>query len=155
MSLDIYLKTNDKTKIDRNNSTDEIVPIRRNGRTVKITVEEWYKINPDIAPVIPSYVNVINDEIYSDNITHNLGRMADAAGLYEALWRPEENGLNKAYQLVPILSEGLNRLKSYPEAYKTLNPKNGWGDYNVLVTFVEKYLKACRENLDTNVSVCR
>ena len=28
------------------------------------------------------------DTLYSANITHNLGEMADKAGLYEALWRP-------------------------------------------------------------------
>lgn len=32
-------------------------------------------------------------EGYSANITHNLGAMAEAAGIYLALWRPEEIGI--------------------------------------------------------------
>lgn len=28
--------------------------------------------------------------VFSQNVTHNLGKMADAAGIYYALWRPEE-----------------------------------------------------------------
>jgi hypothetical protein len=28
------------------------------------------------------------EEMYSANITHNLGDMASEAGIYEALWRP-------------------------------------------------------------------
>jgi hypothetical protein len=27
---------------------------------------------------------------YQSNITHNLGSMAEAAGIYQALWHPEE-----------------------------------------------------------------
>jgi hypothetical protein len=42
-------------------------------------------------------------EVYSDNITHNLGEMADAAGIYKALWRPEEIGITKAAELVPAV----------------------------------------------------
>lgn len=28
--------------------------------------------------------------VFSANITHNLGEMADKAGIYKALWRPED-----------------------------------------------------------------
>lgn len=28
--------------------------------------------------------------VYAANVTHNLNRMADAAGIYLPLWRPEE-----------------------------------------------------------------
>lgn len=31
-------------------------------------------------------------EVFSANITHNLGEMADKAGIYKACWRPEEIG---------------------------------------------------------------
>ena len=30
------------------------------------------------------------DEVYSANITHNLGGMAREGGIYQACWRPEE-----------------------------------------------------------------
>ena len=31
------------------------------------------------------------DYLYEDNITHNLGQMADRADIYKCLWRPDEN----------------------------------------------------------------
>ena len=34
---------------------------------------------------------------YSANITHNLGKMAEEAGIYKHLWRPEEIGITKAW----------------------------------------------------------
>lgn len=40
-------------------------------------------------------------EVFSANITHNLGAMAEAAGIYRHLWRPEEVG-------VPPLPGGLD-----------------------------------------------
>jgi len=38
--------------------------------------------------------------IFEANITHNLNRMAQAAGIYEALWCPDEIGITKAAQLI-------------------------------------------------------
>jgi len=41
--------------------------------------------------------------VYDANITHNLGEMADEAGVYKHLWRPEEIGLTKAAELIEPL----------------------------------------------------
>lgn len=49
--------------------------------------------------------------VYSANITHNLGKMADEASIYYALWRPDEIGITKAGQLIIPLREGLLLLK--------------------------------------------
>jgi hypothetical protein len=81
--------------------------------------------------------------------------MADAAGIYEALWRPDENNLTKASQLVPILRAGLARLVADPAKFKEFNSPNGWGMYEHFVPFVQKYLDACREYPDADVSVSR
>ncbi len=94
-------------------------------------------------------------EVFSANITHNLGPMAREAGLYEALWRPEELKIKRAVELAPLLSSGLDRLREHPEKFRALNPENGWGSYEGLVAFVENYLKAVRENPDAEVSVWR
>ncbi len=102
-----------------------------------------------------SHIKPYKATLFSRNITHNLNRMADAAGIYKALWRPEEIGASKARELEPILTEGLARLRSDPEHYKKLNPENGWGSYEGLVLFVEEYLKACRLYPDLNVKVSR
>ena len=45
------------------------------------------------------YLDDINgDRLYSNNITHDLNVMANAAGIYKYLWRPEKIGVKKAYQ---------------------------------------------------------
>lgn len=93
--------------------------------------------------------------IYSANITHNLTNMADAAGLYEALWRPEEKGYKIASDLIPVLETGLKKLKRTPAKFRKLSPENGWGSYDGLVGFVAAYLEACRENPDAEIEVSR
>ena len=94
-------------------------------------------------------------EHYWANITHNLGAMADAAGIYQHLWRPEELGITKAGQLIAPLREGLARLKAEPERFKAFDAPNGWGRYGYFVPFVEKYLAACEATPDADVSVSR
>jgi hypothetical protein len=37
--------------------------------------------------------------VYDANITHNLGAMAKAAGIYMHLWRPDEIGIKTASEL--------------------------------------------------------
>src|SRR5687768_13133581 len=84
-------------------------------------------------------------ELYWANITHNLGAMADAAGIFNCLWRPEEEGIFTAHQLILPLSEALEKLKKSPEYYKKFNAANGWGLYDNFVPWIEKLLVACRE----------
>ena len=93
--------------------------------------------------------------IYDRNITHNLNKMADEAGIYKHLWRPEEIEITKAAQLIEPLREGLSLLLSDPERFKKFDPENKWGDYDGLVNFVREYLAACEENPNASVSVRR
>ena len=94
-------------------------------------------------------------EIFSGNITHNLGEMAVAAGIYEALWRPDELGITTAHQLIKPLRYGLARLRGDPEKFKAHNPENGWGSYDGLMRLVVEYLAACEESPDATVKVSR
>jgi len=96
-----------------------------------------------------------NEQLYWANITHNLGKMAGEAGIYEALWRPEELGFDTANQIIPLLTEGLAKLKADPEKYKKFDSPNGWSLYIHFVPFVEKYLDACLENPDAIIEVSR
>lgn len=93
--------------------------------------------------------------VYTSNITHNLTRMAEEAGIYKHLWRPEEIGITTAGQLIDPLTAGLALLKSDPPRFKAFDAPNGWGTYKDFVPFVEHYLEACREEPDALVSVCR
>ncbi len=89
--------------------------------------------------------------VFSANITHNLTSMANAAGIYKELWHPEDLGITTAKDLIDPLETGLCILKADPEKFVKFNPPNGWGDYEGLVSFVTKYLTACRENPDAKV----
>jgi hypothetical protein len=93
--------------------------------------------------------------LYDANITHNLNKMADAAGIYEALWRPEEIGAKQAKDIIGKLGLGLDLLKKDPEYFQQFNSPNGWGMYEHFVPFVEKYLEACQENPDATIEVSR
>lgn len=104
---------------------------------------------------LPAGTTVEPDAVYHSNITHNLGKMADAAGIYEACWRPEEIGATKAGQLIPLLREGFAKLKADPEYYSEFNSPNGWGTYEHFVPWVEQYLAACEKHPEAEVSVSR
>jgi len=95
------------------------------------------------------------DEVYSDNITHNLNEMAAEAGIYKALWYPEEVGITTAKQLIEPLSKGLELMKREPERFIALNPLNGWGSYDIFVPWIERYLNACRKYPNAIVEVSR
>lgn len=94
-------------------------------------------------------------EVYSGNITHNLNKMAQAAGIYRELWRPEEIGITHARELIEPLTKGLARLVADPEHFRQFDAPNGWGRYEHLVNFVEDYLRHCIENPDAEVRASR
>jgi len=105
------------------------------------------------------------EEMYSANITHNLGDMASEAGIYEALWRPyrlkegynipeddhnaeykfEEENPVRAFEIIPIIEKGLEDMLARSEHYKTFDSPNGWGLYVHFIPFIERYLEALRK----------
>jgi hypothetical protein len=93
--------------------------------------------------------------VFDYNITHNLNTMAMEAGIYQYLWRPDEIGITKAGQLIPLLTVGLGVLERDPAHFKKFNPENGWGTYENLVEFVRSYLEACKENPDAEIYISR
>jgi len=95
------------------------------------------------------------EELFWANITHNLNGMADEGGFYEAVWRPEQNGITEAKQLIPILKKAIEDMKAEPERFKRHEPENGWGNYDGFLSWLERYLEACRNYPDANVGVSR
>lgn len=93
--------------------------------------------------------------VHSANITHNLTKMADAAGIYKHLWRPEELGITKARELIEPLRAGLELLRSDPPRFRQFDAPNGWGRYEHFVEFVAEYLAACEKNPTATVEVSR
>lgn len=144
MSLDVYLE----------GSTDESrtgIFIREAGQTREILREEWDEKFPGKEPIVA----IVEGYLFTDNITHNLGKMAAEAELYYPIWRPDEIGITKAHQLIEPLKNGLNRLVANPDKFKKYNPSNGWGSYELLVRWVQTYLQACEQFPDAHVKVSR
>lgn len=147
MSLDVSLIS--KTPITKKGTG---VFIRENGKNKELTVEE----------VREKFPNAVVEEnefetecVFDANITHNLSKMADAAGIYEACWRPEEIGATKASDIIPILEKGFEDMKARPDYFKQFDSENGWGLYIHFLPWVESYLNACREYPDAIIEVSR
>ena len=95
------------------------------------------------------------EHVFDTNITHNLGKMAEAALIYKECWRPEELGITRAEDLIQPLTNGLKRLKFDPEYFKQFNAPNGWGLYEHFVPWVEELLEACKKWPDSVVEASR
>jgi hypothetical protein len=115
------------------------------------------------------------ETLYDANITHNLGTMADKAGIYEALWRPhrlktdyniperdheaewafEDKSTTYAKDIAGLIEKGLADMKERPEYYEQFGSENGWGLYKHFVPFIEDYLAACKMYPDAIVRVSR
>lgn len=95
------------------------------------------------------------ETLFEANITHNLICMADEAGLYDCLWRPDENDMKVARDLIEPMTRGLATLEADRARFEEFEPENGWGSYDGLVSFVRRYLHACHEHPDALVSVSR
>lgn len=149
MSLDVYLERKGVQNIG-----GPCIFVREEGTIRELTREEWDKRFPGREPVVVECPSD-TEEVYWANITHNLSKMADEAGIYEALWRPDEHGMTHAHQLIEPLRAGLAKLKADPEHYETFNAPNGWGMYHHFVPFVEDYLGACEKYPDAKVRVSR
>lgn len=147
MSLDVYLTMPELIS----GETREVIFVRKDGQTRSVSRKEWDDLYPGREPIAVQTV----DTVYEANITHNLNTMAAAAGIYKHLWRPDELGITKARELIEPLRVGLALLQSDRERFEKFNASNGWGLYEHFVPWVRKYLAACEEYPDANVSVSR
>ena len=83
-----------------------------------MSLDIWLSIDtggPELASLDISY-----------NYTHNVTFMWAKAGCYDALYN--SNG-KLAREIIGDLRKAIIAMEEDPKAYKALNPKNGWGDY--------------------------
>lgn len=166
MSLDVSLIV--KEPIHKSGTG---VFVRENGSIKELTVEEIKEKFPNYEPTPQEFETTC---VFDANITHNLGEMADMAGIYEACWRPymlhdeydsnfnqtEERKFEKSHpmqakDIIHYLKEGVKKLKERPEVYKQFDSPNGWGKYENFLPWVENYLKACIEYPEAIIEVDR
>jgi len=93
--------------------------------------------------------------VFETNITHNLAQMADEAGVYSQLWRPDENGNPTAGELVGPLTKAIADMEARPEHYKQFNPPNGWGDYDTFLGWLHEVRDMCEEFPDAEIEASR
>jgi hypothetical protein len=91
-------------------------------------------------------------ELYTRNITHNVGKMWTKAGVWEALY--ESHG-KIAQDILPALERGVAHMAAHREEYTPLNPPNGWGNYEGALDFLSEYTAECRSNPLAKIGVCR
>ena len=96
-----------------------------------------------------------NEEVFSANITHDLGKMASEAGIYTCLWRPDEIGATIASDITDQLARGFTYMCMNPTHYKTFDAPNGWGTYENFLPWVAKYLEACKNYPDASIEISR
>ena len=94
-----------------------------------------------------------SEESFWANITHNLGKMAAEAGIYDCLWHPGEHGISLAVHLISPLERGIADMKAKPEYYRRFDPDNGWGTYMDFVPWLERLLVACKFNPNGKIKV--
>lgn len=93
--------------------------------------------------------------VWAIGITHDLTAMAEAAGLYECMWRPKECGITIASQMIEPLEKGINAMIENKVWLKTMNPENWLESYDTLFSVAQRYLAACVENHNAKVEVGR
>lgn len=96
-----------------------------------------------------------NTSVFRANITHNLAGMADEAGIYKHIWRPDELNITQAKDLIDPLEKGLIDLVLRPSHYTEFNAANGWGKYEDFVPWVAKYLEACKKSPGAFIDISR
>lgn len=95
------------------------------------------------------------EELFTANITHNLGKMAEEAGIYQACWRPEEINATKAKDILPLLQKGYADLVSRPDHFRKFDSPNGWGTYDGFLPWVKEYMEACAKFPEATIYVWR
>jgi len=92
-------------------------------------------------------------EVWETNITHNLTTMANKAGLYQVMWHPHNNGIDVAKDAIPQLKSGINRMYKAREELQKLNPENGWGNYDNLLSCASEFIDACRKYPSARIEI--
>jgi hypothetical protein len=94
--------------------------------------------------------------IFEASYTHNCNLMAEAAGLYTYVWRPDEcEDVWVAGDLIEPLRHGIRLMEDEPDRFIALNPSNGYGSYDTFLPWLRRYLEACIENPKATIYASR
>ena len=155
MSLDLYIES--KTPIKKRGTG---VYVRENGKNRELkTVAEVKEYFPDADLGDIKIYEYETEDLWHENITHNMWKMADHVpvgeqSLYMYLWRPDEIGFTRVtVEYVRGVFTGLLYLKGHKEELlqylPPIHPETGerWGSYEQLVDFCVSLVN-CLNELD-------
>lgn len=81
--------------------------------------------------------------------------MAREAGIYLALWHPDDAGVRSAADLAEKLEPAVDLMRNDQARFRAYDSQNGWGTYDQFLPWLEQLLNACRENSDARIEVSR
>lgn len=89
--------------------------------------------------------------IYDTNITYNLADM-----YYKCI--DKEKGFKKldgmnCKEALPIINNAIQDMLNNADEYRKLNPKNGWGSYEGLLSRLQEMRNCCENNLDGIIDI--
>lgn len=124
MSLDLYIKTS--TPVIKRGTG---VYVREDGKTKELkTMAEVKERFPDADLSQIKVFEYETDEVWHENITHNMNKMADQVPigehtLYDYLWRPDEIGITHISREYAIaVFDGLMYLKEHKKELLPFEP---------------------------------
>lgn len=118
---------------------------------MSLDIELYYDDIEDI----PDDTDSVDDwnTVYWANITHNLGTMAEALGIYNCLWHPYNARIETAGDLIDPLKIAINMMKGSPERYKKFDAPNKWDNYDDFLPWLERLLVACEKHQNAKIRV--
>jgi hypothetical protein len=59
----------------------------------------------------------------------------------------------KAIDAIDLLYKGVIEMENNPDKYKSMNPENGWGNYEGALEYLKELLNACVKNPNATIQV--
>lgn len=135
--------------------TERCIIVRNFAGLEVIPREEWDRRFPGVEPFTSVVAAEMDQSVFEGSTTHNLTEMAREAGVYLAMWRPEDIGATTAKDIVDALAKGIAAMEADPDRFKAFNAPNGWGTYDDFLELLKKYHQACTEHPDAIIEVGR
>lgn len=93
--------------------------------------------------------------LFDANITHNLNKMAEAAGFYYEVWRPDDIDIEEAGDIIHALTTGIEDMEARPYYYRKYDSPNGWGTYDNFLPWLKELLEVCNKYPNAKIEVSR
>lgn len=91
--------------------------------------------------------------LHEQNITHNLGKMAEKLGIYTILWGHKR--VANAGKIVEPLTQAIDKMKSCPDEYRQFDASNGYGTYDDFLPWLIELRNNCENYPESSIECYR